>query len=150
MKSKPLIMFKVWVDPRDRKRLPFYFWCSIWKNVVQARNRMRELDANPKDNRAIDTAAGACYSWTVKSYRPGKDGDLKPDIGEIVLSESWAGSSTICHECAHAAFRLGELIEGEKLEDEYTVEERHCLTVGYMTRAIVKRLIALRERNKVE
>lgn len=146
---KPLIRFKVYVDPRRKKCLPFYFWCTIWKNVVQARARMLELDVN-KDNPAVKTACGACYSWTTKSYKPGHNGDLKPELGEIVLAESWSGCSTICHECAHAAFRLGELISGEKMEDEQTVEERHCLTVGYMTRQIVKRLIALRERTKCQ
>jgi hypothetical protein len=104
---------------------------------------MLELDVN-KDNFAVKTAVGACYSWTTRSYRPGKNGDLKLKLGEIVLAESWAGSSTIAHECGHAAFRLGELIESEKIKDEYTVEERHCLTIGYMTRAIIKRLISIR------
>ena len=144
IKYKPLSHFKVSVDPRNKKLLPFHFRVTVWANVVQSRQRMRELDADPK-NKSIDTAAGACYSWTIKSYCPGKNGDLQPELGEIVLAESWSGSSTIAHECSHAAFRLGELIVGEKIKDEYTAEERHCLTVGYLTRGIIKRLIAMRE-----
>lgn len=143
--TRELAFFKVHVDPRNRKLLPFFFYCSIWRNVTEARNHMRKLDTNP-DNSGIKTAAGACYSWTQYSYRPGQDGDLRPCIGHIVLSETWAGSSTIAHECSHAAFRLGELIAGEKIDDPYEPEERHCLTVGYMTRAVIRRLIKLRER----
>lgn len=108
---------------------------------------MFELDAN-KDNPGVKTAAGACYSWEIRNYKPGANGELKPELGEIVLAKSWAGSSTICHECSHAAFRLGEMIEGEKIKDEFSVEERHCLTVGIMTRQIVKRLIAYDARKK--
>jgi hypothetical protein len=142
---KELAFFKVYVDPRNRKLLPFFFYCSVWKNVIQARDYMQKLDSNP-DNPDIKTAAGACCSWTQRSYRPGHEGDLHPCLGHIVLAESYSGSSLIAHECSHAAFRLGELITGEKIDDPYDPEERHCLTVGYMTRAIIRRLIKLRER----
>lgn len=147
MTTKPLMRFRVYVDPRAKDKLPFFFWCTIWSNVSVARSRMLELDANKK-NKSVETAVGACYSWEIRNYKPGHIGELKNEIGEIVLAKSWAGSSTICHECSHAAFRLGELIKGEKLIDEYSEEERHCLTVGYMTRQIVKRLIAYDERHK--
>jgi hypothetical protein len=148
---KPLANFKVWVSPRDKAFLPYFFWCTIWRDIVQARKRMMQMEANKEDPAvlaAIANSAGACYSWKSQNYRPGHDGDLSPCIGEIVLAESWSGSSTIAHECSHAAFRLGELIAGEGIVDNQEVEERHCLTVGYMTRQIVARLIKIQKQAK--
>lgn len=89
--------------------------------------------------------AGACMSWTLIQGEY-----LHPEMGEIILCLKFSGSSTIYHECAHAAKRLIERIEEYKLPDVETQEERLCLTIGWMGRQIVRRLIAYDKRVKRE
>lgn len=142
--TKPLMRFKVHIDRRKTKLWPFFFWCTIWRNLPEARARMKVVSHGAWDN-GIETAAGACYSWRTWSFKDSAEGVLMPEMGEIVLAESWAGSSTIAHEASHAAFRVGELIAEQKIVDEYSPEERHCLTVGTMSRSMVIALISLRK-----
>lgn len=137
--------FKVYIDKRDRQRFPHFFWCSIWPTLPDARARMAKIDPNGATD-SIKTAAGACYAWYLASVDGSGETVFAPEMGEIVLAESWSGSSTIAHECSHAAFRVLEMIEERDIADDETPEERHCTIVGNMTRQIVQRLIAVRKK----
>lgn len=141
--ARPLIYMKVYVDPTNRKTSPF-FWFSYWNFIGQMRGRMKLLDATPANGEPED-AAGACLAWT--TYQIAADGSeqLKPEMGEILMCKAHSGGSIIAHECGHAAFRYAERVAKYSLPDLETSEERHCLTVQFMYRQIVKRIIKLDE-----
>lgn len=143
---KPVLKFKVYVRLKHGPKTPF-FWCSVWRTLPQMRAHLTQLTEEIPPGfkkRSQETAYAACYSW---KHTIGAK--LQPEMGVLCFAMAYTGSASISHECAHAAFRLMERLEGAQRKRRFTEfyrEELFCSVVGEMSKQVVRRLVAWDKR----